>query len=247
MTKNKFIIFTIFFLFSCGGTDSNSIILRATPDFALVSEDSEVEINVLLNDSYIEDSPINIVTNDGENGTTVVQNNFIIYKPLPNYNGSDNFTYTISQGNQISSSSVIVTVEEINDAPTIDTPSIIYIDENQRFVITFQISDIDGDNLDIILSGTDASSFTLTEENELVFKDLPDFESKDLYFITLTVSDGLEVTSKNIEIYINDIPELNTSPTYPLSIDEYDYTYFERSSLNFSVEQFLKFSFEKFL
>ena len=68
MTKNKFTIFIIFFLFSCGGTNSNSITLIATPDFALVSEDSEVDISVLQNDSYTEGSPINIVANNGENG-----------------------------------------------------------------------------------------------------------------------------------------------------------------------------------
>ncbi len=80
----------------------------AVDDTATTNENTAVNINILANDSDINGDPLQLsLVSTPANGTAVVNNNntpdnfaddFIIYTPNPNYNGSDSFTYTISDG-----------------------------------------------------------------------------------------------------------------------------------------------------
>ncbi|WP_181368993.1 Ig-like domain-containing protein [Flavobacterium pallidum] len=99
-------------------------IITAVNDAATTTEDSEVTIPVLANDSFgpfgFGDFPI--VTNPAfpdttaQGGTVSVQDNgtpgdssddFITYSPAPNYNGVDIFTYTITSSNGDSSTATV--------------------------------------------------------------------------------------------------------------------------------------------
>ncbi len=237
-----FIFSFTFFLASCGGGSGGSIPLLAISDNVSTYEDTALEINVLLNDSYQSSAPIILSVENGSNGIASVVGNLIIYNPDADYYGTDNFNYTITQENKTSSAEVNVTINSVNDAPFIETPSNILVDENKTDVVTVSVSDVDKDDLTLTLNGTDANSFNLSNENVLTFKEAPDYETKDSYFITLTVSDEIEETSKNINVTINDLPELNTSPTYPLSQDEYDFNYFNNVSFSFFIEHVISFS-----
>ena len=53
-------------------------------------------------------------------------------------NGTDTFSYTITQGDKTSSADVTVTIEAVNDAPSIDIASTIQVAENQTAVQLFQ-------------------------------------------------------------------------------------------------------------
>ena len=94
----------------------------------------------------------------------------ITYSPDADYNGSDSFSYTITQGDKTSSADVTITIEPVNDAPSIDIASTIQVEENQTAVTTVSVSDVDGDELTLTLGGTDADSFNLSDENVLTFK-----------------------------------------------------------------------------
>jgi VCBS repeat-containing protein len=60
------------------------------------------------------------------------------YTPNADYNGTDTFSYTITQGDKTSSADVTVTIEAVNDAPSIDIASTIQVAENQTAVQLFQ-------------------------------------------------------------------------------------------------------------
>ena len=139
-----------------------------------------------------------------------------------NFNGSDTFGYTITQGDKTSSADVTITIESVNDLPTIDIASTIQVDENQTAVTTVSVSDADEDELTLTLGGTDADSFNLSSDNILTFKEAPDYETKTSYSLALSVSDGTETVIKNITIAINNLndnpPIFNTSSS--LDIEE---------------------------
>ena len=188
--------------------------ISAITDSASASEDTAVEINVLLNDSYLTSSPISVTAGNGTNGTTSVTSNIVTYDPDTDYNGADTFSYTITQGDKTSSADVTVTIEAVNDAPTINIASTIQVAENQTSVTTVSVSDVDEDELALSLGGTDANSFNLSDENVLTFKDAPDYETKDSYSITLTLTDGTETVTKDVTITItnvNDVAPVFTS------------------------------------
>ena len=179
--------------------------ISAIADSASTSEDTEVEINVLLNDSYVTASPFSLSATNGTNGSTSISNNLITYSPDADYNGSDSFSYTITQGEKTSSADVTLTIEAVNDAPTIDIASTIQVAENQTAVTTVSVSDVDEDELTLTLGGTDADSFNLSDENVLTFKEAPDYETKTSYSITLSLTDGTETVTKEVTIAIIDI------------------------------------------
>ena len=179
--------------------------ISAIADSASTTEDTEVEINVLLNDSYVTASPFSLSATNGTNGSTSISNNLITYSPDADYNGSDSFSYTITQGEKTSSADVTLTIEAVNDAPSIDIASTIQVAENQTAVTTVSVSDVDEDELTLTLGGTDADSFNLSDENVLTFKEAPDYETKTSYSITLSLTDGTETVAKDITIAIIDI------------------------------------------
>ncbi len=174
----------------------------AISDVATTSEDTNIDINVLLNDSYVTSSPFSLSSTNATNGSTSISNNLITYSPDADFNGSDSFSYTITQGSKTATADVNVTVEPVNDAPSIDIPSTIDVAENQTSVTTVSVSDVDGDDLTLTLGGTDADSFNLSDENVLTFKEAPSYETKSSYSITLNLSDGIETVSKDITIRI---------------------------------------------
>ena len=129
----------------------------------------------------------------------------IAYTPDADYNGTDSFSYTITQGDKTSSADVTLTIEAVNDAPSIDIASTIQVAENQTAVTTVSVSDVDEDELTLTLGGTDADSFNLSDENVLTFKEAPDYETKTSYSITLSLTDGTETVTKEVTIAIIDI------------------------------------------
>ena len=136
-------------------------------------EDAGITINLLANDSYITTAPIALSLGNASNGSVTLAESSpeqAVFTPNADFYGSDNFTYTITQGDKVSSSEVTVTVTSVNDAPSIDVASTIQVLENQTAVTTVSVSDVDQDELTLTLGGTDADSFNLSNDNFLSLK-----------------------------------------------------------------------------
>ena len=189
--------------------------ISAIADSATTSEDTAVTINVVANDSYVTTAPVSITTSNGTNGTTTIAESSpeqIVYTPDADYNGTDTFTYTLTQGEKTSSADVTLSIEAVNDAPSIDIASTIQVQENQTAVTTVSVSDVDEDELTLTLGGTDADSFNLSDENVLTFKEAPDYETKSSYVITLSLTDGTETVTKEVTISVTKIN--NVAPEF---------------------------------
>ena len=117
---------------------------------------------------------------------------------------------------------VTVTVNDVNEAPTIDTgptrvPS---QDENipiSTEVATYAATDVDGDTLVWSLTGTDASDFDIGKQEGgtpgvLTFKEIPDYEkpaaSNNVYRVTVTVSDGKLKATRPMTVTVTDVAEV---------------------------------------
>jgi VCBS repeat-containing protein len=104
---------------------------NANDDSASTTENSSVSGNVLANDTDAENDPLTVTnpgTYAGAYGTlTLGANGSYTYAPNAAANGlaagetaQDVFTYTASDGSQSDSANLTVTVNGVNDAPTID-------------------------------------------------------------------------------------------------------------------------------
>jgi hypothetical protein len=78
----------------------------------------------------------------------------VIYTPGPNYNGPDNFTFTVNDGTTTSAAATVtLTITAVNDAPTAigQTPT---TPEDTPLVITLAASDIDSASLTFAIGTT---------------------------------------------------------------------------------------------
>ena len=73
-------------------------------------------------------------------------------------------------------------------------------------------ADADGDTLSYSLSGTDASSLSISSSGVISFNSAPDYETKTSYSITASVSDGSNAATKSITVNVTDVKD-----TYKLS------------------------------
>ncbi|MEM7259386.1 MAG: Ig-like domain-containing protein, partial [Pseudomonadota bacterium] len=99
-------------------TDVNNTPIAAN-DTATTDEDTPISIDVLSNDTDADgDTLIVSVTTAASNGTAVVNGQNVDYTPAADFNGSDSFGYTISDGNGGSDSATVsITINAVNDPP----------------------------------------------------------------------------------------------------------------------------------
>ncbi|MGI9947245.1 tandem-95 repeat protein [Vibrio hyugaensis] len=92
-------------------------------DKADIVEDTATTLNVLQNDDFEGQSPVVTVEagNEPANGSvTVNQNGTITYTPNTDYNGPDEFTYTVTSGGVTETTTVTLNVTPVNDKPVVE-------------------------------------------------------------------------------------------------------------------------------
>jgi len=90
-----------------------------------------------------------------------------------------------------------ITLENVQEVISEATTSLVVA------VVTVTDSD-QGDQITISLVGPDAEFFEVTAQNEIVFKEQPNYEEKTSFNITVVASDGIEQTAKSVAISITD-------------------------------------------
>ena len=190
----------------------------AVDDTSSGIEDDNIRVNVLTNDTFSA-LDVTLTATDGSNMTVEVQNDAtsvaeyghptIIYSPDANWFGTDSFTYTVSSGGESDQGTVSVTVTSVNDAPTISSSDTFSAAENQTAIGSISASDADGDSLTYSISG---SEINISSSGVLTFASAPDYETKNSYTATVTVSDGTNSTTQNITVNVTDVTE-NVAPT----------------------------------
>lgn len=130
----------------------------ADDDNATTDEEAPVDINILDGDSD-PDSPIDptsiVVTGDPQFGTVDVSDTGIAtYTPNPDFNGSDSFTYTISDGLLTSNEATVsITVNAVNDAPVVSVPGALQANSrNTELINTISVTDVDAGTSEVLVT-----------------------------------------------------------------------------------------------
>ena len=195
---------------SLGGGSGGNADPVAVDDTATTDEDQATFVDVLANDSDPDEDPLTIAdVTQGANGSVVIDDGGVIYTPSPDFNGTDSFTYTISDGNGgTDTATVSVTVEAVNDAPEVAGSSLT-VAEGALRVLTladFGYSDVDDDPLAYITltSGSFANLFldenpvssgdtiSLAQINDGLLALLPQPDTGGSFTINFTANDGTE-------------------------------------------------------
>ncbi|WP_404972822.1 tandem-95 repeat protein [Vibrio campbellii] len=94
----------------------------ANDDSAATDEDTPVTIDVLTNDTDVDGDTLTIVNASvpADQGTVEIVDGKLVFTPAENFNGEANINYTVSDGELEDSAEVTVTVNPINDVPTVE-------------------------------------------------------------------------------------------------------------------------------
>ncbi len=182
-----------------GGTDTatvNVTVLNgnlpvATDDSGTVAEDSQITLDVLSNDTDADNDILSLESVlSSSNGNTSIDGNQVVYTPNANFNGTDNFSYTVTDGNGGSATATVtIEVTSVNDAPVANSDT---VTTEQNTAVQVQVlandTDVDGDTLTVV-SASGASEGTVEiQNNQILYTPNTDFLGTDSF--TYDVSDG---------------------------------------------------------
>ncbi len=191
----------------------------AGSDSASGDEDATIaSINVLGNDSDVEGDALSIVMFDAVTlqGGTVMQNadNTFSYTPAANFNGSDAFSYSVSDGNGGTTvAAVAISIVAVNDLPVLGEGSTSTITMSEdgspiAFARSLHASDVDGDALGWSV-GMPASHGVASVSNGVVdYSPAADFSGSDSF--TIQVADGNGGIASNVVVVT--VQEVNDAP-----------------------------------
>ncbi|WP_167335410.1 Calx-beta domain-containing protein [Pedobacter kyungheensis] len=185
-------------------TNNALIIANATPATVNISDNHSPEVNSPVI-STNEDTAVNgtITAGDADGnpltfavGTAPVHGKVVLnadgtytYTPDPNYNGTDSFTVSVSDGKGGTTKvSISVTVNPVNDAPVATAPAIT-TPQNTPVNGTITTSDVDGDPLTFTVSTAPAhGTVVVNPDGTYTYTPAAGYVGADTF--TLTVSDG---------------------------------------------------------
>ena len=179
------------------------------------------------NDDDADDTHTYSFSGDDSSSFEVINGNQLKLKSTvsANYEAKNNYSFNVisnDSGRLSFSETFIISVNDVNDPPTISSVNSLTIPENQISAGTVTATDEDGDSLTYTLSGTDQSSLSIGNSGTITFNTAPDYETKTSYSVTVTVSDGASPISQDLSINItnlNDVfPVISSSST--LNADE---------------------------
>jgi len=130
----------------------------------------------------------------------------LTFVSAPDYESKNTYTatVTVSDGTASTTQDITVNVTDVNEnvAPTISSSANFSAAENQTAIGSISASDANGDSLTYSISG---SEINISSSGVLTFVSAPDYESKNTYTATVTVSDGAASTTQDITVLITDI------------------------------------------
>ncbi|HHI4989291.1 TPA: tandem-95 repeat protein [Vibrio parahaemolyticus] len=218
---------------SGGVSESTTVEVNVTPvndapvaknDISTTQEDTAVTIDVLPNDSDVDGDKLSIESASvpKEQGTVEVVNGKLVFTPAENFNGDAEITYTVTDGQLTDEAKVTVTVNPVNDAPTIKVDAVESITEDVVSIdtvvaaLTVRDTDTPEDQLAVSLENNSNGYFVLVgnevkltqagvdavNNDELNLKDLT---------ISASVSDGVNPTANDSDSLV--VNRVNDAPT----------------------------------
>ncbi|EJG1893747.1 tandem-95 repeat protein, partial [Vibrio parahaemolyticus] len=214
-------------------TDEAKVTVTVTPvndspvavdDTTSIQEDTAVTIDVMPNDTDVDGDTLSIQSASvpSDQGTVEIVDGKLVFTPAENFNGDAEVTYTVTDGQLTDEAKVTVTVNPVNDAPTIKVDAVESITEDavstDTVVATLEVVDTDTpeDQLTVSLENNSNGYFVLVGNEvkltqagvDAVYND--ELNLKDLT-ISASVSDGVNPTANDSDSLI--VNRVNDAPT----------------------------------
>ena len=186
----------------------------AAADTAATAEDTEVEIEVLANDSDVEGDALRVesVTAPAHGTVRIAAGGGVVYAPEADWHGTDRFAYTVTDGNGgTAEAEVEVIVEPVNDVPEAAADAAWTLeDEGVEIDVLANDTDVEGDALSIeSVTAPSHGTARIAARGGVAYAPHADWHGTDRF--AYTVTDGNGGTAKaEVEVMVepvNDAPE----------------------------------------
>jgi hypothetical protein len=188
---------------------------QAVDDVLSLDEDATASLDVLANDRDPDGGPLTLRSaGTATRGTTTAVGNAVMYRPNPDANGTDSFTYTVADDRgETTTGRVNVTIKSVDDkvAAVDDTAQVI---ERAATGVAVLGNDTGlGDGVkSVSVSGAPAHGKTqVGNDNTIAYTANADYAGADSFEYKVTDTDGDSSTARvNIEVIaVDDIPVAN--------------------------------------
>ncbi len=206
----------------------------ANPDsFSVGFNSSNNPLDVLLNDTDAEGSALTINTPLGatsNGGTVSTDGGTITYTPADGFNGTETFTYSMTDGTANSADATVTVIVSDNQAPEITegVSTTVTMDEDGTptpFSLTLNATDDDGDTLtwSIDTQATNGVATASGTGNSMVVTYVPtaDFNGADSFVVAVTDDINSDTIIVNVTVTAQpDAPEITEGATTTVNMDE---------------------------
>ncbi|MFK7876369.1 MAG: Ig-like domain-containing protein, partial [Paracoccaceae bacterium] len=178
-------------------------------------EDQSVVVDVAGAINDVDGDTLSVLTQQPTNGTFAEVDGVFSYTPNADFNGTDTFNYTVSDGNGGSASaSITVTVSSVNDAPVAADAS---AQGDEDTVISGQLTatDVDHALADLtfeVVSDPSNGDVNLNPDGSFDYTPNGDFFGTDTFTYTARDPDGGTSEARTVTITVADVAEPNSAP-----------------------------------
>ena len=219
----------------------------AVNDIATTNEDTQITVDVLVNDIDTESDVLSIISVSLENGTAAIVNGKLDITPSLNFFGDITVTYTITDSiNAPSSGTLMLTVLPINDAPiavddrySLGEDAVLRVLASSDNHLLSNDSDIEGDTLTVNTTPvvnvntnnftvntkplSDVTNGSLTLNSDGSFTYIPNLNFNGIDSFTYQITDGNGGTAQaSVTLAVaalNDVPEIIVNKIFTILED----------------------------
>ncbi|GAB1792249.1 tandem-95 repeat protein [Priestia megaterium] len=208
-----------------GASPVNSVTAINTPptvpNYTITNPEDTVAIGTVIGND-IDGNPLTyrIGTRPTNGIVTVNPNGQFVYTPNLNFNGTDQFTVIVDDGQGGTATSIVTIINTpVNDNPVTQNYAVI-TNEDTPLVGQIQATDVDGDSLTFQLQSPPTNgTVTVTNSGSYVYTPNLNFNGTDQF--TVLVSDGHGGTAvSTVTVTVTPVNDAPTVPNYTFSTQE---------------------------
>jgi len=171
-----------------------------------VLEDESIQVPMDIQDVDGDDVTVSIFSNPSNGTAEILENGDILYTPVKDYNGPEEIILKISDEDSVTYKTVEVTVQPQNDEPTIEIVNDVTLYEDSESIISFDVQDIDGDNINFSVDEPEHGTI-IVDGTQITY--IPDHDYAGADSIVVNYSDGTVQKSSSVNVnvlQVNDEP-----------------------------------------
>ena len=146
----------------------------------------------------------------------ITSDGVLSFASAPDYETKTSYTATVtaSDGTNLTTQDIVVSVSNVDEAPIMGVLSYT-VDENQMSIGSVVATDPEEEAVSFSVSG---SELVITSAGVLTFGSAPDYETKSSYTATVTATDGTNSTDQSVTVTVTDVddeaPVFTSSATF---------------------------------